>query len=237
MLGMSREKPKTFVLVHGAWHGPWCWERVREHLVARGHEVVCPSLPCDTPEAGQDEYLAVLEDALRNRSGAVLVAHSISGMVAPLATGHPAVSSLVLLAALVRTPGAVWADGGAALIAEPFRKVLAQAVVDGSGCVVLDPAGATDVLYHDCTPADAAEAVSQLRPSANTVGQQVCPDLPQRRVPTTYVACRDDRAVDGSGNAVLARKLLGAAVREIDGGHSPFCSAPEQLADLLVELA
>ncbi|GAA4525103.1 alpha/beta fold hydrolase [Amycolatopsis samaneae] len=223
--------------MHGAWHGPWCWERVSEHLIARGHEVVCPSLPCDTAEAGQDEYLAVIEDALRTRSDVVLVAHSMSGMVAPLATGDPAVGSLVLLAALLRRPGTAWVDGGLTPLAEPLQKTLASAGVDESGCVVLDPADATDVLYHDCAPADAADAVRRLRPSANILGQQICPGLPRRRVPTTYVACRDDRAVNNAWNAALAQELLGATVREIDGGHSPFWSAPEQLAALLVEAA
>ncbi|WP_162834252.1 alpha/beta fold hydrolase [Amycolatopsis circi] len=234
---MKAEKPRTFVLVHGAWHGPWCWERVSEHLTARGHEVICPSLPCDTAEAGQDEYLAVLDDALRDRSDVVLVAHSMSGMVAPLATGNPAVGSLVLLAALVRRPGTALLDDGFAPLGEPLQKALAGAVVNESGCVVLDPADATDVLYHDCTPADAADAVSRLRRSANTVGAQTCPDLPQRRVPTTYVSCREDRAVVGTWNGALARELFGAEIREIEGGHSPFWSVPERLAALLVELA
>src|SRR5439155_17688820 len=34
----------TFVLVHGAWHGSWCWKRVRRSLQARGHEVFTPTL-------------------------------------------------------------------------------------------------------------------------------------------------------------------------------------------------
>ncbi|GAA1033368.1 MULTISPECIES: alpha/beta fold hydrolase [Amycolatopsis] len=234
---MSAEKPTTFVLIHGAWHGPWCWERVSEHLIARGHEVICPSLPCDNAEAGQDEYLAVIEDALRGRSDVVLVAHSMSGMVAPLATGNPAVRSLILLAALLREPGTALSDDGAAPLAEPLQKAVANAVVNESGCVVLAPADATEVLYHDCAPADAADAVSRLRPSANTVGQQICPDLPQRRVSTTYVSCRDDRAVNCDWNAARAKELLDAEVCEIDGGHSPFWSAPEQFAALLLELA
>ncbi|WP_370936215.1 alpha/beta fold hydrolase [Amycolatopsis sp. cg13] len=234
---MRAGKPTTFVLVHGAWHGPWCWERVSGHLAARGHEVLCPSLPCDNAEAGQDEYLAVLEDALRGRSDVVLVAHSMSGMVAPLATGNPAVSSLILLAALLREPGTTLADDGAAQLAEPLRKALARAAADESGCLALDPADASDVLYHDCTPSDAADAVRQLRPSANTLGGQICPALPERRVPTTYVSCRGDRAANCDWNAARAQELLGAEVREIDGGHSPFWSAPEQFAALLVESA
>ncbi|MEV0703640.1 alpha/beta hydrolase [Saccharopolyspora sp. NPDC050389] len=89
----------------------------------------------------------------------------------------------------------------------------------------------------DCLPGDAADAVGRLRPDATALYQQTCPDLPERRVPTTYVACRDDRVVDGEWNATVAQELLGAAVREIDAGHSPFWSAPERLAGLLVELA
>lgn len=34
----------TFVLVHGAWHGAWCWRRVARLLAARGHEVFAPTL-------------------------------------------------------------------------------------------------------------------------------------------------------------------------------------------------
>ena len=34
----------TFVLVHGAWHGSWCWQRVRSALQERGHQVFTPTL-------------------------------------------------------------------------------------------------------------------------------------------------------------------------------------------------
>ncbi|MGH9495309.1 MAG: alpha/beta fold hydrolase, partial [Candidatus Sulfotelmatobacter sp.] len=34
----------TYVLVHGAWHGSWCWKRVRKALQAQGHEVFTPTL-------------------------------------------------------------------------------------------------------------------------------------------------------------------------------------------------
>ncbi len=37
-------KPATFVLVHGAWHGGWCWQRVTDRLTARGHRVFAPTL-------------------------------------------------------------------------------------------------------------------------------------------------------------------------------------------------
>src|SRR5258708_31454865 len=36
--------PKTFVLVHGAWHGGWCWRRVADLLEKKGHKVFPPEL-------------------------------------------------------------------------------------------------------------------------------------------------------------------------------------------------
>jgi pimeloyl-ACP methyl ester carboxylesterase len=44
MNAASRQNRKTFVLVHGAWHGGWCWRRVADLLEARGHKVYAPTL-------------------------------------------------------------------------------------------------------------------------------------------------------------------------------------------------
>ena len=42
----------TFVLVHGGYHGGWCWELLIAELEARGHATIAPDLPCDDPDAG-----------------------------------------------------------------------------------------------------------------------------------------------------------------------------------------
>ena len=44
-----------FALVHGAWHGPWSWERVVGPLQAHGHEVVLPDLPSEDPDLAPDD--------------------------------------------------------------------------------------------------------------------------------------------------------------------------------------
>src|SRR5579871_491149 len=56
--------PTTIALVHGAYHGAWCWELVAPELSARGFRVVAPDLPCDDPDAGLVEYAAAVEDAI-----------------------------------------------------------------------------------------------------------------------------------------------------------------------------
>jgi pimeloyl-ACP methyl ester carboxylesterase len=222
--------------VHGAWHGAWCWERVGRYLTARGHQVVAPQLPSDTPSAGRAEYLAAVEDALGSRSEVVLVGHSMSGLVAPFAVDNPGVSSVVLLGALIPTPGAAWQDNGLAPFREPVGGLLNRASYDESGRSTLDQADAAELFYHDCTPTDAEDASARLCSDASTIYQQICPALPERRVPTTYVACRQDRVVNSEWNAGVARDLLGADVMDIDAGHSPFWSVPDRLGAVLTDL-
>ena len=223
----------TFVLVHGAWHGAWCWDRVRGLLEANGHQVVTPELPADVPGAGRPEYLDTLDKTLADRADVVLVAHSMSGLVAPLLAGHPAVASMVLLAAMTPRPGTTWLDNGPAPFAAPMRQLSGHLKFDDAGRSEWEPADAVSLFYQDCAPADAAGAVARLRPSSPVIYGQTCPELPSRRTPVSYVSCRQDRAIDGAWNANLAVELLGATVREIDTGHSPFWSAPRKLAKLL----
>lgn len=227
----------TFVLVHGAWHGDWCWDRVRPVLAQRGHEVVVPDLASDTAGAGRSEYLSVISDALRARSAVTLVAHSMSGLVAPLAVADPAVASLVLLAGLMPRPGTSWLDAGAEPFAERMRQLSQRLQFDECGRSTWAPAEAATVFYNDASPADAADAVSRLRPDSTAVYGQVMPGLPERRVTTTYISCRQDQAVDGTWGGQVARELLDADVRELDTGHAPFWSAPGALCDLLEDLA
>ena len=54
----------TFALVHGAWHGAWCWEQLTPELEALGHRVIAMDLPCDDGAATFDDYADVVCDAV-----------------------------------------------------------------------------------------------------------------------------------------------------------------------------
>ena len=71
----------TFALVHGAWHGPWSWERVAGPLADHGHEVVVPDLPSEDVELGLDDYADTIDRALGAADDVVLVPHSLGGLV------------------------------------------------------------------------------------------------------------------------------------------------------------
>ncbi len=67
----------SFSLVHGAWHGGWAWDPVRERLEARGHTVHTPDLPCEETGATAEDYAACVPAA------DVAVGHSMAGYVVP----------------------------------------------------------------------------------------------------------------------------------------------------------
>ena len=89
-LAHAQSKASTFVLVHGAWHGGWCWRRVADRLTAKGHYVVAPTLSgvCERSHLPPDSINlttqindVVNEIKWKDLNGIVLVGHSYGGMV------------------------------------------------------------------------------------------------------------------------------------------------------------
>ena len=80
----------TFVLVHGAWHGAWCWKRVTKLLRAKGHDVYVPTLTgvgervhLASPDVSLDTHVMDVVNEIKSQelSNVVLVGHSYGGMV------------------------------------------------------------------------------------------------------------------------------------------------------------
>ncbi|MBT5267253.1 MAG: alpha/beta hydrolase [Rhodospirillaceae bacterium] len=106
----------TFVLVHGAWHGGWCYARVREKLQAMGHTVFTPTMTglCDrshllSPSVGLQTHILDVANLLawENLSEVVLCGHSYGGMVITGAADREAdrLKALVYLDAFVPSHG------------------------------------------------------------------------------------------------------------------------------------
>jgi pimeloyl-ACP methyl ester carboxylesterase len=123
----------TFVLVHGAWHGSWCWSRVRKALQQQGHEVFTPTLTgvgershLLSPEVNLETHILDVLNLVRWEalSDLVLCGHSYGGMVVSGAAdripGH--IRSLVFLDAFVPDDGQSLAD---------FAPVSGDALIDG----------------------------------------------------------------------------------------------------------
>lgn len=219
---------RPIVLVHGAWHGAWCFEPVIE-LLESGHHVVAA---VDLPLEGPTRDVEAARECIAQHPGAVVLGHSYGGFVISQAALGLDVSHLVYLAAFMPDTG----ENVGASAAKAPRTVLNDAmVVQDDGLVSIEPTLAIDAFYHDCDQAAAEAAVSRLRPQRFESYPILEGAPPWRSVPSTYVVCRDDRALAPA----LQRKFAGRAgsVVEWEGAHSPFLAQPERVAELLMNLA
>ena len=85
----------TFGLVHGAWHGGWCWDLLVDELTQRGYRCVAPDLPFDDPSATWDSYAEIVADALSGVDDPILVGHSGGATIIPLVALRRPVKLLV----------------------------------------------------------------------------------------------------------------------------------------------
>ncbi len=219
-------EPLPFVLVHGAFHGPWCFEPLVEALARRGRTCTCPELPLSSLAA---DAAAVTRALDRVAGRVVLLGHSYGGAVVTAAGVHPAVARIVLLTALAPDDGEP-PNGGPVEIAPAFLSALR---VSAAGPLEVDPARSAALFYPDAAPAAAAAAAARLRPGNTGVAGEKIGRAAWRERPTDYVVCADDPIILASSQRALAART-GAQVHALPGDHSPFLARPEALADLLI---
>jgi len=100
----------TFALVHGGGGSGWDWHLVAAELRDRGHGAVAVDLPIEDRLAGWGEYADTVVHALGNRRDVVVVGHSLGGFTAPLVCAQTPVDLLVLVAAMIPSPGELFSD-------------------------------------------------------------------------------------------------------------------------------
>ena len=233
----------TAVLVHGAWHGAWCFDRVMPLLAAAN----VPAVAIDLPGHGADRgafadlhgdaarVLAVL-DAIAD--DVVLLGHSYGGAVITEAGTHPAVRHLVYLCALALDDGescaAAAVEETAGLSHEGRPRLADGWVMHADGTTTLAPEGAATCLYQDCDAETLAWALAHLGPQPMANLGQAPAAVAWRDRPSTYVVCSEDRAVHPGLQRVLARRCTKAV--EWATGHSPFASQPGLVSALLADV-
>ncbi len=225
----------TFALLHGAWHGAWCWERLIPELQTRGHRTVAVDLPSEDPAATFEDYADVVVAALADADDVVVVGHSLAGHTIPLVAERMPVRHLVYLAALVAEPGRSFIDqqldGG---MLNPVH-LTGLAKADG-GTRWVDFELARSLFYSECDDDLVAAAIARLRVQAVAPMKQVCPLDRLPSVRSTYIVCSDDQMVYPAWSRRVAVDRLGVSPVELPGGHSPFYSRPSELADVLARL-
>lgn len=247
---MDTRNPEEFpmaslILVHGAWHGGWCWERVVPRLEARGHQVLAPDLPgmgADSTPFSVD-VLAQWVDrvaglVLAADAPVVLVGHSRGGLViSEVAERVPErLARLVYLTAFLLPAG----DSLAANVASRGPGTGPALVVDGaSGTCTVEAGTQHRLFYHQCQAADAAAAVARLCPEPLEPLARGLRVTRGRfgRVPRAYIEATEDRAITLSHQRAMQSLLPCDPVLTLPSDHSPFYSMPDRLATALDSLA
>lgn len=236
----------TFILVHGAWHGGWCWYKLAARLRVAGHVVVCPDLPghgldrTPTAEVTMAAYVECITQALDAASEpAVLVGHSMGGAVVTQATEERPnrVRHLVYVAAFA--PG----DGQSVFQlarTDPDDRMGSRMVFAADRkSITLKPETIREGLYADCPDEDFALAQSLLVPqSPSPLGTPLKLSAERYgRVPRSYVECTQDMAVSIGAQRAMPGRVGCVKVYSLETGHSPFLSATEHVAAILEGVA
>lgn len=254
----------TFVLIHGAWHGGWCWWKVAPRLRHAGHTVLTPSLT----GLGDRRHLAPLlppgllnldlhigdlaqlleSDDARN---AVLVGHAYAGMVITGAAQlcPQRIAALVYVNGVVPADGAAMVDQLQAVRGPEFVANIRRRIDAGEPFLPAPTTTAEIAARWDITdPDDQAFVLPRLAPQPTmTFAQPV-------RVghPATDTDSDMDTAADAA--AALRREFIlcresgfdavaeqaaaqGWGLHHIDAGHDPMITAPAELTDILLSIA
>lgn len=219
------------LLVHGAFHGAWCWDKLRPELDRRGVGNDAVQLPFTSREEDVAAVRTAI-DRLGARGGDVTVlGHSFGGAVVSAAAvdaGEPygAARSLIYLTAVMTSaqrPVTIGTGPGLAAISYE------------AGSASVAPAAAREAFYHRSSAADADWATQRLRAMPTALLMVAPPQSPAwMTLPSSYVVCTDDRIISASEQRQMADNA--ASVVSIDSDHSPFLACPGDLADVLTQI-
>jgi pimeloyl-ACP methyl ester carboxylesterase len=237
----------TYVLIHGSWHGRWCWQKVSTLLAQQGHSVLAPDLPGHgqdkTPiaEISLQGYVdRVLTTIDAQPDPVILVGHSMGGVVITQAAEQrpDKIKTLVYLCAFLPRHG----ESLFALAQQdPESQIMPNLMPnEAEGWLALPAAVIQPVFYHDCDQADVAlaQAAWTVREPMAPVGTPVAiSEANFGRIPRVYIQCLQDQAL-GPG---LQKQMYTATpchqVLSLNSSHSPFFSAPQSLTEHLLAAA
>jgi len=232
----------TFLLVHGAWHGGWCWRRVVPLLRRAGLEVWTPSLTglgdrahLSRPDIDLNTHIQdilMLID-MEDLHDIILVGHSYAGMVITgVADRAPSkIRRLVYLDAFLPENGKAQIDYIPPPRAAPMRK-------EGEETGMVDPLPLG--LFGVTKPEDVAWASRHIvKQPYQTMTQPIhlTNEPATRRLPKTYVYCSSPATGSFDQFAAKLRKDPAWQFFEMKTGHDSMIIDPESLAKVLLQLA
>ena len=236
----------TYLLIHGSWHGAWCWDKVIPLLQAEGHTVFAPDLPGHGLDKTPVDNITLQSycdciGAVLARAGepVVLVGHSMGGIaITQAAEFWPGkIQTLVYVTAFLPRHGQSLLDLG--LQDRDSSLVPNLVIMEAEGYSTVKPEAIREAFYADCSDEDAARAQSLLVPdplAPVATPLQISEDN-YGRIPRSYIYCQQDKAI----GLALQKQMVAASpcqqVFTLETGHSPFFADPEELVGCLMAAA
>ena len=238
---MSQTTKATFVLVHGAWHGGWCWKKLTPLLRAAGHEVFTPTLSglgdrahLLSPQIGLNTHIADITALLEYEDlhNVILVGHSYGGMVI---TGVAEVAAL-RLSHLVFLDAFVPRDGQSLFDTIPDHGAGMRKIAEESGDGWNVPLG--NATFGVTDAADVAWMTTRITPQPLRSFEEPVrlTDQAALALPRSYILCRQDEPSLFDPFAEQARHA-GWGYYELMTCHDAMITVPEELADILLKVA
>jgi pimeloyl-ACP methyl ester carboxylesterase len=234
----------TYVLVHGAWHGGWCWKKVTPLLRAAGHEVFTPTLTglgershLLSPDIGLDTHIQDIVNVLEYEDlhGVILVGHSYGGMVITGAADRcpERLAHLLYLDAIVPQDGESFFDRASP---ETRTRLKESAIAMGHGWRVPHPPLS---LWGITSPEDAQWVIQKITyHPLKTFEQPVhIKSSAFAKLQRTFIHCTERSGRGQSPTAQRLRSEKGWRYRELATGHDAMITQPKELADMLLEIA
>jgi len=236
----------TYVLIHGSWHGAWCWYKIIPLLQQAGHKAIALDLPGHgrdwraPREVSLQRYVESVCNVLDAQAESViLVGHSRGGIVISQTAEHRSdkIRTLVYLAAFLIPNGETLMTTA---LSDPDSLIISNTVVNQEqGSTMLKAEAFRDALYGDCSQEDIVLATALL--TAEPIAPSATPlSLSEEhfgRIPRVYIETLQDKGVTPALQKKMYTVTPCQQIISMDTSHSPFLSQPQQLASHLTSLA
>jgi pimeloyl-ACP methyl ester carboxylesterase len=237
---------KTFVLIHGSWHGGWAWRDVIDHLAERDCVAHAPTLSGHGNGNGATRSGITHKHCVDSvvtyirRHGlkdVVLVGHSFGGTVVQKVAEQLAdrISRIVFLDALILADGERVFDN---LPPEYVALFNSLATASSDNTMLIPWEIWRDYFLQDADESYTRSVWEQLSPEPNQVNLDRL-DLKSfysLTIPKSFIYCRHDKALPpGSFHPRMSSRLADFKLVEMDGGHEVMFSRPAELADKIIE--
>lgn len=234
---------KTYVLVHGSWHGAWSFAQTKAALEASGAVVVTFDLPghgddkTEIPEVTLDAHVEkVIEEINRINNKVILVGHSLAGFVnTKVAESIPdKIEKLIFISAMIPNNDKTVFD----ILSEDKESQLLQNLIfaEDKSWATVNEETLVNVVYNGATKDQINAAAPKLvHEATQPFFVPVTTTANFKQIPKAYIICTKDKIISQNAQQHLIDVCKIETKLSINTGHVPQIESPIKLANTILE--